>query len=43
MKNGVDVAQYTTFEMMSADLQDMIPESMMHMMKLACQFNYSSA
>lgn len=39
MKNGVDVAQYTTFEMMSADLQDMIPESMMHMMKLACQFN----
>ena len=39
LKNNIDVAQYKTFEMLAADLQDRVPEELNHMIQLACRFN----
>ena len=39
MRNNIDVAQYDSFEMMTADIQDNVPEDLNHMMQLACRFN----
>ena len=39
LKNNIDVQQYETFEMMTADIQDRVPEDLNHMMQLACCFN----
>ena len=39
LKNNIDIKQYETFEMMTADLQDRVPEDLNHMMQLACRFN----
>ncbi len=39
LKNNIDIKQYESFEMMTADLQDRVPEDLNHMMQLACRFN----
>lgn len=39
MRNNIDVAKYDSFEMMTADIQESVPEDLNHMMQLACEFN----
>nr|MBQ4454579.1 hypothetical protein [Clostridia bacterium] len=39
LKNEVNVSSYDSFEALTADVQDKVPNEMKHMMRLACSFN----
>ncbi len=39
LRRDVNLSRYTTFEALSADLSEQVPEEMSHLMSLACDFN----